>query len=178
MDLLERFARGDRDAFEALFREHQAGVYRWMMRIVRDHGTAEDLTMEAFYRAYKSHARFDPRRSFGAWMRRIASNLAFDHLRHAKRSVVLAEDAAVPDAPGAPNPPDPALRREQREQIASAFAQLSPKLRIVATLALIEDVPHAEIADALGISEGTVRIRVFRATQSLRENLKALGAHQ
>lgn len=200
MDLHERFARGEMDAFEALFRAHQADVYRWCMRIVRDHAAAEDATMDAFDRAWRSHARFDPGGNFVGWIRRIATNLALDHLRVVKRNVpfeipgpspgergtatVAVEVAAsagaaaqiggvmrrAPDQAGA----DPAMRREQRERIAAAFAELSPKLRAVATLALIEDVPYAEIADALGISEGTARVRAHRAVELLRDKLQNL----
>ena len=59
MELLERFAAGDVDAFESLFREHQGEVYRWIMRIVRNTAAAEDLTVETFWRMYRAHARFD-----------------------------------------------------------------------------------------------------------------------
>ncbi|MGC2721469.1 MAG: sigma-70 family RNA polymerase sigma factor, partial [Candidatus Acidiferrales bacterium] len=69
---------------------------------------------------------------------------------------------------------DPAMRREARDQIVAAFAELSPKLRAVATLALIEDVPYAEIADALGISESAARVRAHRAMEFLRRKLKHL----
>src|SRR5881227_1750662 len=79
--LLERFAQGDVVAFEALFREFQGPVYGWIMRIVRDRGAAEELTVETFWRAWNARARFDPQREFGAWARRIASNLALNHLR-------------------------------------------------------------------------------------------------
>jgi RNA polymerase sigma-70 factor (ECF subfamily) len=69
MDVLEQFAHGDLDAFETLFRQHQGEVYGWIVRIVRDRGIAEDLTLETFWRVYRSRARFDPGRSFGAWVR-------------------------------------------------------------------------------------------------------------
>src|SRR5215469_12817703 len=59
MELLERFAAGDVEAFEALFRQHQCEVYGWILRIVRDRATAEDLTIETFWRMYRAHARFD-----------------------------------------------------------------------------------------------------------------------
>src|SRR5262252_9533897 len=59
MELLERFAAGDVEAFEALFRPHQCEVYGWILRIVRDPATAEDLTIETFWRMYRAHARFD-----------------------------------------------------------------------------------------------------------------------
>jgi RNA polymerase sigma factor (sigma-70 family) len=70
---------------------------------------------------------------------------------------------------------NPGVQREQRERIAAAFRSLSPKLRIVATLSLIEDVPHSEIAGSLGITEATVRVRLFRATKILRGELKKSG---
>jgi RNA polymerase sigma factor (sigma-70 family) len=169
MELLERFAHGDEDAFEELFRQHQGEVFRWITRIVRDRGIAEDLTVEAFWRMHRSHARFDPARSFGAWARRIATNLALDQLRKLRREVPLVSDPA--DAAQA----NPGVQRETREQIASAFGQLTPKLRIVATLSLVEEVPHREIAEALGISEAVVRVRLFRAVKILREQLKERG---
>src|SRR5262250_3945538 len=84
MDLLERFTRGDLDAFEDIFRQFQGDVYAWIFRIVRNKATAEDLTLEAFWRIYKARARFDAARPFGAWARRIASNVALDHLKREK----------------------------------------------------------------------------------------------
>jgi RNA polymerase sigma-70 factor, ECF subfamily len=169
MELLERFAHGDESAFEELFRQHQGEVFGWVMRIVRDRGIAEDLTVEAFWKMHRAHARFDPARSFGAWARRIATNLALDHLRKSRREVPMVTEPA--DAAQS----NPGVRRETREQIAAAFQGLKPKLRIVATLSLIEDAPHREIAEALGISEAAVRVRLFRAMKILREQLKGQG---
>jgi RNA polymerase sigma-70 factor, ECF subfamily len=171
MELLERFARGEHDAFETLFHQFQGEVFGWIVRIVRDRGIAEDLTVEAFWKMHRAHARFDPARSFGAWARRIATNLALDHLRKKRWEMPLRGDPvdAAQDRP--------ALRRETREQIAAAFNRLSPKLRLVATLSLIEEVPHWEIAEAAGISETTVRVRLFRAMKLLRKELEQRGAH-
>lgn len=67
---------GDLNAFEALFRQFEGEVYGWIVRIVRDKGIAEDLTVETFWRVYWAHARFHPERNFGAWARRIATNAA------------------------------------------------------------------------------------------------------
>jgi DNA-directed RNA polymerase specialized sigma24 family protein len=72
-ELLRRFVQGDRDAFEAPFRQFQVEVYHWIQRIVRDASTPEDVFVEAFWRAYRSRARFDSSRSFGAWIRRITN---------------------------------------------------------------------------------------------------------
>ena len=90
--LLERFTRGEIEAFEILFQRHQAEVYRWVVCLVRDPAAAEDLTLETFWRIYRAHARFDPERCFGAWARRIATNLALDHLAKAGREVIVEKD--------------------------------------------------------------------------------------
>jgi RNA polymerase sigma factor (sigma-70 family) len=169
MELLEQFVAGDLDAFEGLFRQHQKEVYAWIVRIVRDSGTAEDLTVETFWRVYRSRARFDPKGNFHAWTRRIATNAALDHLRANRREVELPEDV-----PG-PARPDPAVRSETRQRIHQAFRQLPPKYRLVATLALVEQEPYQKIADAVGIPVSLVKIRVFRAVRMLRKTLTSMG---
>jgi RNA polymerase sigma-70 factor, ECF subfamily len=169
MELLKRFRQGDPEAFEALFRQFQADVYAWIVRIVRDRGVAEDLTVETFWRIHKAHGRFDPGASFGAWARRIATNLAIDHLRQSRLVVAVPEHLAQAASP------DPVHRRETRDQIAAAFQRLPLKLRVAATLALIEEQPYRDIAQALGTSEGTVRVRVFRAIRLLRDQLARMG---
>jgi RNA polymerase sigma-70 factor (ECF subfamily) len=169
MELLERFAQGDLEAFEALFRQFQGEVYGWIVRIVRDVGSAEDLTVETFWRIHRAHARFNPQRSFGAWARRIATNVALDHLKRARREVTLPKDIAARVRP------DPAISREVRDRIERALQELPAKLRAAATLALLEEEPYEEIANALGISVGAVKSRVFRAVRLLQTKLKGLG---
>src|SRR6266542_6179097 len=165
--VLSRFVLGDQAAFEGLFRQFQGDVYRWIMRITRDRGTADDVLVDAFWRAYRGRAQFDPTRSFGAWMRRIATNAALDHLRASqpRRGWLVADDTL----------PAPRADRDANDAIALAFRRLPLDLRIVATLALVEEQPYADIADALGIPEGTGKSRVFRATRMLRKELARLG---
>ncbi len=169
-DLLDRFVQGDQAAFEGLFRQFEAEVFRWILRIVRDRGAAEEVLVEAFWRAYRGRARFDPSRSFGAWMRRIATNAAIDQVK-ATRS--QAGWRTADDTLRAPAGPDRAVA----ESIALAFGSLPVRLRVVATLALIEDQPLAEIAEALHLPIGTVKSRVFRAVRILRKELARLGIH-
>jgi RNA polymerase sigma-70 factor, ECF subfamily len=170
MDLQQRFVAGDLEAFEQLFRDHQRQVYAWIVRIVRNSATAEDLTVETFWRIYRSRTLFRPEGNFSAWSHRIATNVALDHLRKTRRETELPNDLL------APAKPDPAVSREMRERIRTAFANLPPKYRLVATLALIEDVPYEEIAAAAGITVALVKVRVFRATRLLRKQLHALSA--
>jgi RNA polymerase sigma factor (sigma-70 family) len=168
-DTLPLFCHGDMTAFEALFRQHQSEVYTWIVRIVRDPTAAEDLTVETFWRIYRTHARFDPKRGFAPWARRIATNVALDHLKTKRPETALPDDL-----PGA-TAPDPGISEEVRRKIARAFRRLPPKLQVAATLALIEEEPYAEIAQALSISTGAVKVRVFRALRFLRKELKRQG---
>lgn len=168
-DLLQQFSRGDLDAFEALFRQHQSEVYGWIVRIVRDRAAAEDLTIETFWRIHRAHARFDSARNFGPWARRIATNAALDYLKTARPETELLGDLPSPPLP------DPGITEELRRKTARAFQRLPPKLRAAATLALIEERPYQEIAEALGISQGAVKLRVFRALRLLRKELKQQG---
>jgi RNA polymerase sigma-70 factor (ECF subfamily) len=168
MDLQQRFVAGDLEAFEHLFRDHQRQVYAWIMRIVRNSATAEDLTVETFWRIYRSRTLFRPDGNFSAWTHRVATNVALDHLRKARNETTLPDDLLAPAAP------DPAISREMRDRIRSAFASLPPKYRLVATLALIEDAPYEQIAAAADITVSLVKVRVFRATRMLRKQLRAL----
>ena len=101
-------------------------------------------------------------------MRRIATNAARDHLRTARRREGWTTSAEQIAAPAGPD-------RDLCEAVTLAFRALSPKLQIVATLALIEQCPYAEIADALDLPVGTVKSRVSRATRALRQELTRLG---
>jgi RNA polymerase sigma factor (sigma-70 family) len=167
-DLLRRFVQGDRDAFEWLFTRFHGEVHRWSQRIVRDASAADDVVVESFWRAYRGRARFDPSRSFGAWMRRIATNAARDHLRATRLHAALLETEPAKAVTSATD-------GHLAGAIERALRSLPPRLQIVATLALIEERPYAEIADALDVPIGTVKSRVFRATRALRKELTRLG---
>jgi RNA polymerase sigma-70 factor (ECF subfamily) len=94
MDLFRRFALGEIDAFETLVRQFQGEVYAWIVRIVRDPAIAEDLTVETLWRIYRARHRFRPEGNFSAWARRIATNLALDHLRRKRFEKSLVANPA------------------------------------------------------------------------------------
>src|ERR687897_594258 len=123
--LLQRFVQGDQHAFESLFRQFEHEVFGWILRIVRNRSAAEDVLVEAFWRAYRGRARFDSSRSFGAWMRRIATNAALDQLRVARRDALATRHDASTAVPA------PASD-STRESIQIAFRKLPAKLQIVA----------------------------------------------
>ena len=153
--------------FEDLFRRHQSMVYGWIVRIVRDPAAAEDLTIETFWKVYRTRERFDPSREFAPWIRRYASNCALNYLRRVRQMPQMGTaEGGCPPLVG-----DPAVRAG----IVRAFESLPVKLRVAATLALVEEVPYEEIASSLDISIGAVKSRVFRATRKLRAKLERMG---
>jgi RNA polymerase sigma-70 factor (ECF subfamily) len=170
---LEAFRHGSPEsfetAFETLFRQHQRAVYGWILRIVRNPATAEDLTVETFWRIHRAHARFDPSRGFEGWARRIATNAALDWLRTRRTECELPVDLAAAAIA------DPAITEEIRRKTALAFERLPPKLRIAAVLAVVEELPQKDVAEALGISVAAVKLRVFRALRLLRKDLERQG---
>jgi RNA polymerase sigma factor (sigma-70 family) len=169
MDLFERFAAGEIDAFEAVFRQYQGEVFGWIVRMVRDGAAAEDLTMETFWRIYRGRKRFDPARPFGAWARRIATNVAIDYLKTRR----VEDELPLNVAAGAEG--DPAWEGQVRRHVEGALRSLPVKLQVAATLALIEERPYDEIAAALGTSTSAIKARVFRAVRMLRKRLEKVG---
>jgi RNA polymerase sigma-70 factor (ECF subfamily) len=168
MELQSRFVQGDLEAFEELFRQFQGEIYALMVRMVRDRSIAEDLTLDAFWRIYKARERFDPEGNFRYWARRIAANVAIDHMRRKRKEEELPDNLPSPAAP------DPALQREAQIMIKRAFQGLPPTLQTTAALALIEERPYHEIAQILGTTVGAVKLRVFRAVRILRKDLRHL----
>lgn len=172
-NVLDDFRQGNPEtfdeAFAELFRLNQRAIYGWLWRIVRNPAAAEDLTIETFWRIYQAHARFDPTRGFEPWARAIATHVAIDWMRKRRPEQELPADVAAPPTG------DPAISAEIRRKTTEAFARLPPKLRIAAILAVVEERPYREVADALGISAGAVKLRVFRALRLLRKDLQQQG---
>jgi RNA polymerase sigma-70 factor (ECF subfamily) len=172
-DVLDQFRRGDLDAFETLFRQHQREVHGWILRIVRNPSTAEDLTVETFWRIYQAHARFETSYGFEGWARRIATHVALDWMRSRRVENELTTEPLLD--PAASTIADPAVSAEIRQKTVQAFERLPPKLRIAAVLAVVEEKPQKDVAEALGISVSAVKLRVFRALRLLRKDLEQQG---
>ena len=170
-DLLEKARGGSLFAFEEIVRRYQRRVYATAYRIVRRHEVADDVAQEAFIRAYRSLDRFDAQRPFGPWICRIAANLAVNHVRSP-----LAREDALPDGHAetpsqAPGPLQGVLDTEARAMLERALEDLPTEQRAVFCLRVFEELSYREIADALGISMGTVMSRLSRAREKLREAL-------
>ena len=151
-------------------RLYQRRVYAVAMRVVRRHDVADDVTQEAFLRAYQALDRFDTGRPFGPWICRIAANLAVNHVRSPRaREDELPEDLHEETSGQAPI--DGLLEREAKEVLEQAMGCLPAEQRVVFVLRTAEELSYKEIAEALDISIGTVMSRLSRAREKLRVSL-------
>lgn len=185
-DLVRKARAGDAGAFERLVIRHQDRVYTTLLRMVGDAATAADLAQEVFVKAWRGISEVDDRAKFTTWLHRVAHNEAVSHFRHAsalkrggpKREISLNHDDS-PDVAGDLRRPgaegaDPATAAESSEQtqiILDAIDGLDSESRMVVILREVEGLSYEEIADRLGINAGTVRSRLFRARERLRERL-------
>ena len=175
--LIARARRGDPGAFEEIVRLYQRRVYGVALRIVRVHDVADDVTQEAFLRAWRSLERFELGRPFGPWVCRIAANLAVNHVRSPR-----AREEGLPEGHSEtmarePGPLGALLDAEGAQVLEAAMGQLKAEQRAVLVLRAVEELSYAEIAETLGISPGTVMSRLFRARERLAQALRPyLGA--
>ena len=178
--LVERAARGDREAFGALVQRHQDRIFNLAYQVVRNREDALDVAQEAFVKAFASLAGFKGEASFTTWMHRIAVNLAIDCLRRRRRGDPAAYDdrLAVPEDAAqsvtAADDPESALEtRQVRSLLSRGIERLPPAHRAVLVLREIEGLSYEEIARAVGCSLGTVMSRLFYARRKLQKVLQA-----
>jgi RNA polymerase sigma-70 factor (ECF subfamily) len=155
-------------AFEELYRTSRDDIYAYVAGMLRDRSAAEDVTAQAFERAYRRRSSFDPSRgSHRGWLFGIARNAALDELRRRKRHAELADDPIDEIASGAH---DEAVESAMRRSILSAaLATLSPRERELIALKFFAGLGNAEIAQALGVSESNAGTKLHRAMEKLRE---------
>jgi RNA polymerase sigma-70 factor, ECF subfamily len=164
--LIDLAKAGDREALQALYERHAARVLAITRRLVEDDSLAEDLAQEAWIRAFKGLATYRSDARFSSWLYRVAVNTALRG-RHQfrRRQARVIEMENVPP-PSAPQPP-PLLRL----RLEDALGRLAPGMRRVLVLHDVEGYTHREIADFLGISEGTSKSQLYKARTRMREIL-------
>ena len=168
--------RGDPSALAALLARYQNRLYRYLLRMARQPATAEDLFQQTWLRVAQNIRQFDPRRNFEAWLFRMARNLAIDHLRR-YRPESLDDPLPSGDSRGEQLPaPDPGafqalVAGERARRVATALDALPAIHREVLTLRFEEEMKLEEIAEVMGTPLSTVKSRLRRALDSLRERL-------
>jgi RNA polymerase sigma factor (sigma-70 family) len=180
--LIERARGGDLPAFNQLVARHERAVFNVALRYMRSRELAEDVTQEAFLRAWRSLDSFrnDAGEGFRAWLLRIASNRALDVLRARSRRPAdsldrrLDDDESSWEPEGADEAPlDFAVRGDLGTWLEGALGQIHPDQRLVIILSDIHGHAYDEIAEIAGVPIGTVKSRINRGRARLREMLLA-----
>jgi RNA polymerase sigma-70 factor (ECF subfamily) len=161
-----RTLAGDRSAFGTLVERYAGQARRVARAALGDPDDADDAAQDAFLSALLKLAQYDPARPFGPWLMRIVANAATDRRR--RRSVRRTEPLDAALVGGGSRPDIAAERAVLGERQRAALAQLTPRRRLAVVLFDVEGYSHAEIAQALGIPEGSVRSEVFHARRRLR----------
>ena len=186
--LVERARNGETDAFRQLVDRYQKRAHAIALGIVGNYEDAEDITQDAFLKAYRNLSSFRGQSSFYTWLYRIIFNLSIDLSRKAyRRSERSLEDTVHQDAAlhqatenhatlqtAAETPHDHLHRMEIRDRFTRALNELSPEHRTVIVLREVEGLSYAEISEAVGCSKGTVMSRLHHARRRLQRTLREL----
>ena len=155
-------------AFDQLYRSSRDDVFAYVCGLLRDRSAAEDVTAQAFERAYRRRASFKPERgSHRAWLFGIARNAALDELRRRSRHAELTSEPADEAAAGAHEQAAEAALR--RTTVSAALANLTPRERELVGLKYFAGLSNAEIGAVIGVSETNAGTRLHRAMEKLRE---------
>ena len=182
--LVERVQRGDRSAFDVLVLRYQHKVLKLVMRYVRDAMEAEDVTQDAFLKAYRALPSFRGDSAFYTWLYRIAINTAKNSLVSSKRRPI-DYDLDLQDSEqyemharlkDSETPENLLLTDEIRETVNGAMTELPEDLRTAIVLREIDGLSYEEIAAAMDCPVGTVRSRIFRAREAIDRKLRPIFA--
>jgi RNA polymerase sigma-70 factor, ECF subfamily len=167
-------ANGDRAAFERLFHAYEHRLYRYVLGMVRDPRTAEEVTGDVLLEVWKSAGKFRGQSKVSTWIFGIAHHKAVDALRrHVPEHVELGTLTQRPDV--ARGPEETALATSDRRAVSAALEELTPEHRAVIELTFLNGYSQAEIAAIVRCPINTVKTRVFYAKQQLRRILERRG---
>jgi len=180
-ELVASAARGLEGGFEELVRRYQRPISAYVYRMVGDYEAALDLTQEIFIKIYGSLSRYRPEFKFSTWIYKIAHNAAVDHLRRSagrERSLVNGSESDSYDLPiesEGLSPEQESEREERRIEIETVVRSLPTPYRELVVLRHSQDLTYEEIVDVTGLPLGTVKNRLFRAREMMREEFLNKG---
>lgn len=186
--VVEAVRGGRTEAFRLLVERHKGRLYSIIFKLVGDPELAEELTQDAFVRAYSGLGAFRGEARFGTWLVQIGLHTVRDHVRrrHRRRRREIPLDSLSHDGEGTllverSRASDPLVQlgdAELRERVARALDGLPPEYREVIVLKHFEGLPYGEIAGLTGVSVGALKVRAHRARRMLREELtRKEGSH-
>jgi RNA polymerase sigma-70 factor, ECF subfamily len=173
--LIGRIANGDRLAMQVLYARHHVRVFRFVVRIVRDDATAEDLISEVFLDVWRQAARFEGRSAAATWTLAIARFKALSALRRRPPDQELDEETAGAIEDPSDDPETTLEKKDKSSAIRKCLTGLSVEHREIIDLVYYHEMSVEEVAQIVGIPENTVKTRMFYARKRLAELLKAAG---
>ncbi|MCU0606454.1 MAG: RNA polymerase sigma factor [Candidatus Edwardsbacteria bacterium] len=175
--LVGRCKAGDPGAFNALIDAYKRQVYSLIYRMVNNAADADDLAQETFIKMFRSIGLYDSNYPFHTWLFKIAHNTAIDFLRANKRSAITIDDVENPIDIVDPGPglDEKAEKMSQKGAIERHIAALPPHYREILVLRHQQELSYEEIAGALDIPVGTVKVRLFRAREMMKQRLVQAG---
>jgi RNA polymerase sigma-70 factor (ECF subfamily) len=173
-DIIEACKRGDREAFHSLFQTHKDRVYTIAFHYSGNEATARDVTQQVFLKLFTSINQFREDSQFTTWLYRIVANACADEHRKRRRFVPFDPAIDVRDTSGTGSQEERFHRREVAASVQNAIGELTPKLRLPILLKYVEGMSYDEIAEALGLSIGTVSSRLNRGHKILARKLDYL----
>jgi len=180
-DLVVSAANGVEGGFEELVRRYQRPISAYVYRMVGDYESALDLTQEIFIKIYGSLSRYRPEFKFSTWIYKIAHNAAIDHLRRnsgRERSLINGTESENYDLPiesEGLSPEQQSEREEQRVEIEAVVRSLPTAYRELIVLRHSQDLTYEEIVEVTGLPLGTVKNRLFRARDMMRQQFLSRG---
>jgi len=186
VDLVARTQAGDPRAFDDLVVKYTPRLYGLVYNMTSNHEDANDLLQDVFAKAFRSINGFRGKSSFYTWIHSIAVNMTINFLKKRGRRFQMSlddvdlniqNDKQFIELTATSSPVREADLGELQQKLNEAMQKLSPEHRAVVTMFDIQGMPHAEIAKILGISEGTVRSRLFYAHRQLQAHLEEFRKH-
>jgi RNA polymerase sigma-70 factor (ECF subfamily) len=167
--LASAYLAGNRDAMQLIYEQCSERVYGLMVRIV-GRQDADDLTQQVFLQMFRKLDQFSGESKLETWLYRLATNEALQHLRRRKRQAAqpIVTEPSTSDT-------NRLMESERAQMLALALSRIDPELRAILSLKEEHNLPYREIAESLGIPEGTVGSRLNRARKELRDELTKLG---
>jgi RNA polymerase sigma-70 factor (ECF subfamily) len=183
--LVERVQQGDKRAFDMLVIKYQHKVAALVSRFIYDHAEVQDVTQEAFIKAYRALPNFRGESQFYTWLYRIAVNTAKNYLvsrgRRPPSTDIDVEDAMYFEGNSQlkdlENPQNKLSSEELMEKVNQSIKKLPEDLRVALTLREYDGMSYEEIADVMGCPVGTVRSRIFRARETVEQAIQPLLDH-
>jgi len=171
-ELVAQAQQGDAEAFEQLLDRHQRYAFNLAYRVLGDYAEAEDVTQEAFVRAWRGLPGFRGQARFTTWLYRIVHNLCLNRLPGLQQELLQTEPLDEVLVSPAPSLLDTFEAREQAAFLHAELERLPDKYRLVLTLRYLQNLSYDEIAAALGVPMGTVKTHICRARRLLTERLR------